>query len=140
MFVSLRGEPYVLWCAFDRHDIELDILLKKRRDKLAAKRFSKRVLSACAEAPKKIFTNRLGSYRAAKADMPKRTNVKYVCVKAEACLNTLNRHLLRASLYRKQPVARFEKPGAVSPASPKSGRRFLKDSRAWSSCSGGAVT
>ncbi|MGN4077282.1 DDE-type integrase/transposase/recombinase, partial [Burkholderia gladioli] len=84
------------------HDIELDILLKKRRDKLAAKRFSKRVLSACAEAPKKIFTNQLGSYRAAKADMPKRTNVKYVCVKAEACLNTLNRHLLRASLYRKR--------------------------------------
>ncbi|CAG9236307.1 hypothetical protein BGLA2_700131 [Burkholderia gladioli] len=108
MFVSLRGEPYVLWHAVDRHDIELDILLKKRRDKLAAKRLSKLVLSACAEAPKKIVTDQLGSYRAAKADMPKLANVTHVFVKTAACLNALKRHLLRASLYRKQLAARFD--------------------------------
>jgi putative transposase len=37
MFVTLRGEPYVLWRAVDEHGIELDILLQKRRDKAAAK-------------------------------------------------------------------------------------------------------
>lgn len=40
--------------------------------------------------------------------MPKLANVKYVCVKAAACLNALKRHLLRASLYCKKLVARFE--------------------------------
>jgi putative transposase len=44
MFVTLRGEPYLLWRAVDEHGAELDILLQKRRDKAAAKRFFKRVL------------------------------------------------------------------------------------------------
>jgi putative transposase len=44
MFVTLRGEPYLLWRAVDEHGVELDILLQKRRDKAAAKRFFKRVL------------------------------------------------------------------------------------------------
>lgn len=57
MFVTLRGEPYVLWRAVDQHGIELDILLQKRRDKAAAKRFFKRVLAAGLETPKKIVTD-----------------------------------------------------------------------------------
>jgi transposase-like protein len=40
----LRGEPYLLWRAVDEHGVELDILLQKRRDKAAAKRFFKRML------------------------------------------------------------------------------------------------
>src|SRR5258705_5647830 len=44
MFVTLRGEPYLLWRAVDEHGTELNILLQKRRDKAAAKRFFKRVL------------------------------------------------------------------------------------------------
>ena len=47
MFVPLRGEPYVLWRAVDQHGAELDILLQKHCDKIAAKRFFKRVLAAC---------------------------------------------------------------------------------------------
>jgi putative transposase len=39
-FVTLRGEPYLLWRAVDQHGAELHILLQKRRDKAAAKRFS----------------------------------------------------------------------------------------------------
>jgi hypothetical protein len=33
VFVTLRGEPYLLWRAVDQHGAELDILLQKRRDK-----------------------------------------------------------------------------------------------------------
>ena len=73
MFVTLRGEPYLLWRAVDEHGAELDILVKKRRDKAAAKRFFKRVL-------------RSGLIRQHFA---------------------LKRHLLCASLYRKQLTARF---------------------------------
>jgi putative transposase len=40
MFVTLRGEPYLLWRAVDEHGMELDVLVQKRRDKAAAKRSS----------------------------------------------------------------------------------------------------
>jgi len=145
-FVTLRGEPYVLWRAVDEHGAELDILLQKRRDQAAAKRFFKRLLCSYP-VPRKIVTDQLRSYPAAKADVPELANVKHVFVKAAARVNNraenshqptrererrmrgfrdpnrtqallscfgpirqhfaLKRHLLRASLYRKQLAARF---------------------------------
>jgi len=155
MFVTLRGEPYLLWRAVDEHGAELDILLQQRRDKAAAKRFFKRVLRS-NPVPRKIVTDQLRSYPAAKAEIPALAKVKHVFVKAAARLNNraenshqptrererripqgdflrgvrgfrdpkrtqkflssfgpirqhfaLKRHLLRASLYRKQLAARF---------------------------------
>jgi putative transposase len=47
MFVTLRGEPYLLWRAVDEHGAELDVLLQKRRDKATARRFFKRVMRSC---------------------------------------------------------------------------------------------
>jgi putative transposase len=61
VFVKLRGEPYVLWRAVDEHGIELDVLLQKRRDTAAAKRFFERVLRS-HPAPRKIVTDQLRSY------------------------------------------------------------------------------
>lgn len=55
MFVSLHGEPYVLWRAVDERGTELDILLQRRHDKTAAKRFFRRVLRS-APVPRKIVT------------------------------------------------------------------------------------
>ena len=43
VFVTLRGEPYLLWRAVDQHGAELDILLQKRRDRPQLSGFS----SAC---------------------------------------------------------------------------------------------
>nr|WP_246282630.1 IS6 family transposase [Paraburkholderia caffeinitolerans] len=87
VFVTLRGEPYLLWRAVDQHGAELDILLQKRRDKAAAKRFFKRVLASCAEAPRKIVTDQLRSYAAAKAEIPELAHVRHAFVKASARLN-----------------------------------------------------
>jgi putative transposase len=56
--------------------------LQKRRDKAAAKRFFERVLASCGEAPRKIVTDQLRSYPAAKAESP-----KHVFVKAAARVN-----------------------------------------------------
>jgi putative transposase len=39
VFVTLCGEPHLLWRAVDQHGAELDIVLQKRRGKAAAKRF-----------------------------------------------------------------------------------------------------
>ena len=79
LFVTLRGEPYLLWRAVDEHGAELDILLQKRRDKAAAKRFFRHVLRSCL-VPRKIVTDQLRSYPAAKADIPDLANVKHVFV------------------------------------------------------------
>lgn len=83
MYVTLRGEPWLLWRAVDQHGAELDILLQKRRDKAAAKRFFKRVLRS-NPAPRKIVTDQLRSYPAAKAEIPELAQVKHVFVKAAA--------------------------------------------------------
>ncbi|WP_211704308.1 IS6 family transposase, partial [Paraburkholderia aspalathi] len=83
LFVNLRGEPYVLWRAVDEHGTELDVLLQKRRDKAAAKRFFRRVLR-CAPVPCRIVTDQLRSYPAAKAEVPELAGVKHVFVKAAA--------------------------------------------------------
>ena len=58
VFVSLRGEPFLLWRAVDEHGAELDVLLQKRRDKTAAKRFFRRVLRS-SPVPRKIVTDQL---------------------------------------------------------------------------------
>ena len=50
MFVTLRGEPHWLWRAVDEHGAELDVLVQKRRDKAAAKRFLRRVLPPARRA------------------------------------------------------------------------------------------
>ncbi|MGF6931006.1 transposase-like protein [Paraburkholderia sp. UCT70] len=62
MFVCLRGEPYVVWRAVDEHGTELDVLLQKRRDKAAAKRFIRRVLRS-NPAPRRILTSCVATLR-----------------------------------------------------------------------------
>ena len=47
VFVTLRGQPYVLWRAVDQHGAELDMLRQKHRDKLRRSGFS----SACLARP-----------------------------------------------------------------------------------------
>ncbi len=61
MFVTLRAGPYLLWRAVDEHRWELDVLVQKRRDKAAAKRFFRRVLRS-NPVPARIITDRLRSY------------------------------------------------------------------------------
>jgi len=86
MFVTLRGEPYLLWRAVDQHGAELDVLVQKRRDKAAAMRFFRKVLRS-NPVPRKIVTDQLRSYPAAKADIPELAHVKHVFVKAAARVN-----------------------------------------------------
>ncbi len=83
MFVTLRGELYLVWRAVDQHGAELGILVQRRRDKAAAKRFCKRVLRS-NPVPRKIVTDQLRSYPAAKTEIPELVNVKHPFVKASA--------------------------------------------------------
>ncbi|SDI57174.1 DDE domain-containing protein [Paraburkholderia steynii] len=65
--VTLRGEPYLLWRAVDEHGTELEVLVHKRCDKAAAKRFVPRALRS-NPVPRRIVTDQLHRYPAAKAD------------------------------------------------------------------------
>ncbi|CAB3774985.1 hypothetical protein LMG29542_08367 [Paraburkholderia humisilvae] len=83
LFVTLRGEPYLLWRVVDEHGAELDIPVQKRRDKAATKRFFTRVLRS-NPAPRKIVTEQLRNYSAAEARILELANVKHVFVKVAA--------------------------------------------------------
>jgi putative transposase len=110
LFVALRGEPYVLWRAVDEYGIEPDILLQKRRDTAAAKRFFKHVLAGCPEAPKKIVTDPLRSYPAAKAQIPELSNVKHVFVKAAARVNNRAENSHQPTRERERRMRGFRDP------------------------------
>ncbi|GAB3630207.1 transposase [Pandoraea terrae] len=110
VFVTLRGEPYLLWRAVDQHGAELDILLQKRRDKAAAKRFFQRVLASCVEAPRKIVTDQLRSYPAAKAEIPALAHVKHVFVKARTRINNWAENSHQPTRERERRMRGFRDP------------------------------
>ncbi len=58
-----------MWRAVDQDGDELDILVQKRRDKRAAKRFFKKLLKGQQAKPWKIVTDKLKSYSAAKREV-----------------------------------------------------------------------
>lgn len=109
MLATLRGEPYVLWRAVDEYGAELDILLQKRRDKAAARRFFQRVLRSCP-APRKIVTDQLRGYPAAKAEISELASVKHVFVKAPARVNNRAENSHQLTRERERRMRGFRDP------------------------------
>jgi len=69
--VTVRGERRYLWRAVDQYGDVLDILVQKRKDKKAAERFFKKLMKGQSRSARKIVTDKLPSYGAArKAVMP----------------------------------------------------------------------
>ena len=99
----------MLWRAVDEHGAELDVLLQKRRDKAAAKRFFKRVLRS-SHVPRKIVTDQSRSYPAAKAEIPELVNVKHVFVKAAARLNNRAENSHQPTRERERRMRGFRDP------------------------------
>jgi len=69
VFLTIRGEWHDLWRAVDQDGEVLDILGQRRRDKQAAKRFFRKLLTGCPYAPRGIITDKLKSYGAAKREL-----------------------------------------------------------------------
>lgn len=109
VFVKLRGEPYVLWRAVDEHGTELDVLLQKKRDKAAAKRFFRKMLRSYP-VPRRIVTDQLRSYPAAKAEVPQLANVKHVFVKAAARVNNRAENSHQPTRRRERQMQGFRDP------------------------------
>jgi len=69
VFVKIQGKQHYLWRAVDQDGDVVDVLLQEKRDGKAAKRFFKRLLKANGGSePRKIVTDKLGSYRVAQRE------------------------------------------------------------------------
>ncbi len=62
MLVTTQGQVHYLWWAVNQDGTVLDILVQRRRDAKAAKRFFRKVLKGQGEAPRGLFSDKLGSY------------------------------------------------------------------------------
>jgi putative transposase len=65
VFLTSRGTRHYLWRAVDQDGNILDILVQRRRDKHAAKKFFRKLLKGLAYVPRVIITDKLKSYGAA---------------------------------------------------------------------------
>ena len=64
-FVKIRGKQHYLWRAVDQDGDVVDVFLQDRRDGRAAKHFFRRLIRRHGGEPRKIVTDKLGSYRVA---------------------------------------------------------------------------
>jgi putative transposase len=69
VFLTIRGEQHYLWRAVDQDGHAPDILVQRRRDKYAAKKFFRKQLKGLAYIPRVIIADQLKSYGAAKREL-----------------------------------------------------------------------
>ena len=69
VFCKINGQLVYLWRAVDQSGEVLDILVQKRRDTKAAKRFFRKLLKGLRYVPRSIVTDKLRSYAAAKEEL-----------------------------------------------------------------------
>jgi putative transposase len=69
VFLTIHGERHYLWRAVDQDGHVLDILVQRRRDKKAAKKFFRKLLKGLTYVPRVIITDQLKSYSAAKREV-----------------------------------------------------------------------
>ena len=65
IFVKINGVGYYLWRAVDQDGVVLDVLVQRRRDAVAAKKFFRKLLTGLRYVPRVIVTDKLGSYQVA---------------------------------------------------------------------------
>ena len=69
VFVKIRGNQHYLWRAVDQDGDVIDVFLQSRRNAEAAKRFFKRLLTVHGGEPRKMVTDKLGSYGVAHREL-----------------------------------------------------------------------
>ncbi len=69
LFVTLQGRRQYLWRAVDEDGDVLDILVQSRRNRRAAARFFRKLLKSQGCVPRRLITDKLRSYPAARRTM-----------------------------------------------------------------------
>jgi putative transposase len=106
VFLTIRGERHYLWRAVDQDGHVLDILVQRRRDKNAAKKFFRRLLKGLRYMPRVIVTDQLRSYGAAM-----RTILPSVEHRQHRYLNNRAENSHQPTRQRERRMGRFKSPG-----------------------------
>ena len=69
VFITINGVRHYLWRAVDQDGDVIDILVQKRRDKRAAKRFLRKLMKDQGYSPRRMITDKLRSYGAARKEV-----------------------------------------------------------------------
>ncbi len=108
VFVSIKGTRHYLWRAVDQDGDVLDILVQRKRNTKAAKRFFRKLLKGLRYVPRKIVTDKLGSYSAARREvMP---TVEHVRDKGS---NNRAENSHRVTRQRERQMRRFKSAGQM---------------------------
>jgi putative transposase len=67
--LTIHGVRHYLWRAVGQDGNVLDILVQRWRDKIAAKKFFRKLLKGCQYVPRVIVTDKLKSYKTAKREI-----------------------------------------------------------------------
>ena len=106
VFIKINRETHYLWRAVDQDGNVLDILVQRRRDKNAAKKFFRKLLKGLQYMPRVIITDTLKSYSAAKAKVM--SSVEHRRHKA---LNNRAENSHQPTRIRERVVRRFKSAG-----------------------------
>jgi putative transposase len=68
-FLTIHKQRHYLWRAVDQDGNVLDILVQRRPNKAAAKKFFRKLLKGFTYVPRVIVTDKLKSYGAAKREV-----------------------------------------------------------------------
>jgi len=105
-FLTSKGERQYLWRAVDQEGNVLDILVQRRRDKRAAKKFFRKHLKGLTYVPRVIVTDKLKSYGAAKREI-----LPGVEHRQHRYLNNRAENSHQPTRQREQRMQRFKSPG-----------------------------
>ena len=106
--VTIKGEQFYLWRAVDAQGQVLDILMQRRRNKGAAKKFFRKLLKSTGVVPRVIVTDKLRSYGAAKRDL-----MPAVEHRQHKGLNNRAENSHRPTRTRERRMGRFKSPGGA---------------------------
>ncbi len=106
VFVSINGVQHYLWRAVDQDGTVLDILVQRRRNTQAAKKFFRRLLKDLASVPRVLITATLASYGAAR-----RAVLPSVEHRRHQGLNNRAEHAHQPTRERERRMRRCKSPG-----------------------------
>ena len=106
VFLTIKGEHHYLWRAVDQDGNVLDILVQRRRDKQAAKKFFRKLLKGLMYVPRVIITDKLKSYGAAKREI-----LPGVEHRQHRYLNNRAENSHQPTRQRERRMQRFKSPG-----------------------------
>ena len=106
VFITINKERHYLWRAVDQDGTVLDILMQRRRDKKAAKKFFRKLLKGCQYVPRVLITDQLKSYGAAQ-----RESLLSVEHRQHRYLNNRAENSYQPTRQRERRMQGFKSPG-----------------------------